>query len=119
MLLDMKSRVDAMRALAYFVAGQMDIAQASPDKDEAATAQALVDLLIPVVKGWCTESAVEIASTGVQVHGGMGSHRGDRRRPAFRDARITPIYEGTNGIQANDLVGRKIARDGGAAVGPI
>jgi alkylation response protein AidB-like acyl-CoA dehydrogenase len=119
MLLDMKSRVDAMRALAYFVAGQMDIAQASPDKDEAAAAQALVDLLIPVVKGWCTESAVEIASTGVQVHGGMGFIEETGAAQHFRDARITPIYEGTTGIQANDLVGRKIARDGGAAAGRL
>jgi 3-(methylthio)propanoyl-CoA dehydrogenase len=119
MLLDMKSRVDAMRALAYFAAGQMDIAQASPDKDEAATAQALVDLLIPVVKGWCTESAVEIASTGVQVHGGMGFIEETGAAQHFRDARITPIYEGTTAIQANDLVGRKIARDGGAAAGHL
>ena len=117
MLLDMKSRVDAMRALAYFAAGQMDIAQASPDKDEAAAAQALVDLLIPVVKGWCTESAVEIASTGVQVHGGMGFIEETGAAQHFRDARITPIYEGTTAIQANDLVGRKIARDDGAAAG--
>jgi alkylation response protein AidB-like acyl-CoA dehydrogenase len=119
MLLDMKSRVDAMRALAYFTAGQMDVAHASPDKEEASAAQALVDLLIPVVKGWCTESAVEIASTGVQVHGGMGFIEETGAAQHFRDARITPIYEGTTGIQANDLVGRKIARDGGAAAGRL
>jgi 3-(methylthio)propanoyl-CoA dehydrogenase len=115
MLLDMKARVDAMRALAYYAAGQMDVAHASPDQAEAAAAQARVDLLIPVVKGWCTESAVEIASTGVQVHGGMGFIEETGAAQHLRDARITPIYEGTTGIQANDLVGRKIARDGGAA----
>ncbi|MDR3464861.1 MAG: acyl-CoA dehydrogenase C-terminal domain-containing protein, partial [Xanthobacteraceae bacterium] len=87
--------------------------------DEAAAAQALVDLLIPVVKGWCTESAVEIASTGVQVHGGMGFIEETGAAQHFRDARITPIYEGTTAIQANDLVGRKIARDGGAAAGHL
>ncbi len=115
MLLDMKAKIAAMRALTYFAAGQMDIAHASPDKDEAAAAQALVDLLIPVVKGWCTESAVEIASTGVQVHGGMGYIEETGAAQFFRDARITPIYEGTTAIQANDLVARKIARDDGAA----
>ncbi|WP_374546414.1 acyl-CoA dehydrogenase family protein, partial [Rhodoblastus sp.] len=101
MLLDMKSRVDAMRALAYFVAGQMDVAHLSPDKAEATEAQALVDLLIPVVKGWCTENAVDIASTGVQVHGGMGFIEETGAAQHYRDARITPIYEGTTGIQAN------------------
>jgi 3-(methylthio)propanoyl-CoA dehydrogenase len=115
MLLGMKAKVDAMRALAYYAAGQMDVAHASPDKAEAEAAQALVDLLIPVVKGWCTESAVEIASTGVQVHGGMGFIEETGAAQHLRDARITPIYEGTTGIQANDLVGRKIARDNGAA----
>jgi alkylation response protein AidB-like acyl-CoA dehydrogenase len=115
MLLDMKSRIEAMRALAYFTAGQADIAHSSGDKAEAAAAQALVDLLVPVVKGWCTESAVEIASTGVQVHGGMGFIEETGAAQHYRDARITPIYEGTTAIQANDLVGRKIARDKGAA----
>jgi 3-(methylthio)propanoyl-CoA dehydrogenase len=119
MLLDMKSRVEAMRALAYFAAGQMDMAHASPDKAEAAAAQAQVDLLIPVVKGWCTENAVEIASIGVQVHGGMGFIEETGAAQHFRDARITPIYEGTTAIQALDLVGRKIARDGGAAAGRV
>ncbi|MGO8739115.1 acyl-CoA dehydrogenase [Rhodoblastus sp.] len=115
MLLDMKAKVEAMRALTYFTAGQTDIAHASPDKAEAAAAQAMVDLLVPVVKGWCTESAVEIASTGVQVHGGMGFIEETGAAQHYRDARITPIYEGTTAIQANDLVGRKIARDQGAA----
>jgi 3-(methylthio)propanoyl-CoA dehydrogenase len=115
MLLDMKSRIEAMRALAYYAAGQMDVAHLSPDATEAKKAQARVDLLIPVVKGWCTENSIEIASTGVQVHGGMGFIEETGAAQHFRDARITTIYEGTTAIQANDLVGRKIARDGGAA----
>ena len=71
--------------------------------------QALVDLLTPVVKGWCTEQAVEVASLGVQVHGGMGFIEETGAAQYLRDARITTIYEGTTGIQANDLVGRKVA----------
>ncbi len=113
MLMSMKAHTEAMRALAYFVAAKLDEARNDP------TAQAVVDLLIPVVKGWCTESAVEIASVGVQVHGGMGFIEETGAAQHLRDARITPIYEGTTGIQANDLVGRKIARDGGRAAAAI
>ena len=115
MLLDMKSAIEAMRALAYFTAGKMDVAKSSSDKDEAAAAQSLVNLLTPVVKGWCTENSIWVASTGVQVHGGMGYIEETGAAQHLRDARITTIYEGTTAIQANDLVGRKIARDGGAA----
>ena len=115
MLLDMKARVEALRATAYFTAGRMDVAAKSPDADKAKKAQALVDLLVPVVKGFSTESSVSIASTGIQVHGGMGYVEETGAAQHLRDARITPIYEGTTGIQANDFVGRKIARDGGAA----
>ncbi|MGO9944850.1 MAG: acyl-CoA dehydrogenase, partial [Rhodoblastus sp.] len=115
MLLDMKSRIEAMRALAYYVASQMDVAHLYPDAAEAKKAPVRVDLLIPVVKGWCTENSIEIASTGVQVHGGMGFIEETGAAQHCRDARITTIYEGTTAIQANDLVGRKIARDGGAA----
>ncbi|MDI9850251.1 acyl-CoA dehydrogenase family protein [Rhodoblastus sp. 17X3] len=119
MLLDMKSRIEAMRALAYFAAGKMDVAHLSQDANEARAAQALVDLLIPVVKGWCTENSIWIASTGVQVHGGMGFIEETGAAQHLRDARITTIYEGTTAIQANDLVGRKIARDGGVAAGAL
>ncbi len=115
MLLDMKARVEALRATAYFTAGRMDVAAKSSDAAKAKKAQALVDLLVPVVKGFSTESSVWIASTGVQVHGGMGYVEETGAAQHLRDARITPIYEGTTGIQANDFVGRKIARDGGAA----
>ena len=82
-------------------------------------AQRRTDLLIPVVKAWCTDLGVAVASTGIQVHGGMGyiEETGAAQHP--RDARIAPIYEGTNGIQANDLVGRKLARDGGEAASEL
>jgi alkylation response protein AidB-like acyl-CoA dehydrogenase len=115
MLLLMKSQTEAMRALAYAVAAAMDLAQRSPDEAERRRHQAFVELMIPVVKGWCTETGIEVASLGVQVHGGMGFIEETGAAQYLRDARITSIFEGTTGIQANDLVGRKIARDGGAA----
>jgi 3-(methylthio)propanoyl-CoA dehydrogenase len=105
-----------MRALAYFTAGQMDRCRGHDDADQRAAAQSLMDLLIPVVKGWCTESAQSITATGVQVHGGVGFIEETGAAQHQRDARITTIYEGTTGIQANDLIGRKLARDGGAAM---
>ena len=115
MLLMMKSQIDAMRALAYFAASRLDVATRDRDEAQRAHNQSLVDLLIPIVKGWCTETAVEIASLGIQVHGGMGYVEETGAAQYLRDARITTIYEGTTGIQANDLVGRKILRDRGAA----
>ena len=116
MLLSMKSQTEAMRALAYVVAAANDKAHRHPDEATRAASQALVDLLIPVVKGWSTENSIEIASTGVQVHGGMGFIEETGAAQHLRDARITTIYEGTTAIQANDLIGRKIARDGGTTV---
>jgi alkylation response protein AidB-like acyl-CoA dehydrogenase len=115
MLMSMKAQTEATRALAYVVAAAMDAALRHPDKAERARAQGFVDLMIPVVKGWSTETGVEVASTGVQVHGGMGFIEETGAAQHYRDARITTIYEGTTGIQSNDLIGRKIARDGGAA----
>ena len=115
MLMSMKSRIEAMRALAYVVAGMLDTARRHPDKGTAARAQAAAELLIPVVKGWSTETAVDIASIGLQVHGGMGYVEETGAAQHLRDARITTIYEGTTGIQAIDLVGRKILRDDGKA----
>src|SRR5206468_10312827 len=94
----------------YYAAAAIDAARSAPG-DEAGQRRA--DLLIPVVKGWCTDLAVEIASIGIQVHGGMGYIEETGAAQHLRDARILPIYEGTNGIQANDLVGRKVAKDGG------
>jgi alkylation response protein AidB-like acyl-CoA dehydrogenase len=111
MLMLMKSQAEAMRALAYTTAAALDFAQKGSDRK---THQAFVDLMIPVVKGWCTETGIEVASLGVQVHGGMGFVEETGAAQYLRDARITTIYEGTTGIQAMDLVGRKIAREGGA-----
>src|SRR5688572_16092120 len=116
MLLGMKSTVEACRALALYAAYQLDLGHAHPDAAIRAAAQARGDLLIPVVKGFCTESGIEIASTGVQVHGGMGYIEETGAAQTMRDVRITAIYEGTTGIQSNDLIGRKIGRDRGAAL---
>ena len=113
MLLTMKSTTEAMRALAYWVSALLDRSRKHPDEKERGRAQALVDLLIPVVKGWSTENGIEIASIGVQVHGGMGFIEETGAAQHLRDARITTIYEGTTGIQANDLVGRKMGREEG------
>jgi len=117
MLLGMKSTVEACRALALYAAYQLDLGEAHPDAAIRGAAQARGDLLIPIVKGFCTESGIEIASIGIQVHGGMGYVEETGAAQIFRDARITAIYEGTTGIQSNDLIGRKIGRDRGAALG--
>ena len=114
MLMLMKSQAEAMRVLAYVAAAALDTAHRHPDKTVRQHTQSFVDLLIPVVKGWCTETGIEVASLGVQVHGGMGFIEETGAAQHYRDARITTIYEGTTGIQANDLVGRKIVREGGA-----
>jgi hypothetical protein len=113
MLMSMKAQAEATRALSYVVAAATDYSHFHPDKDERARHQAFVDLMIPIVKGWSTECSIDVASTGVQVHGGMGFIEETGAAQHLRDARITTIYEGTTGIQANDLVGRKIARESG------
>ncbi len=115
MLLTMRALTEAARALAYFAAGKLDIANRHADAAERKRAQAIVDLLIPVVKAWGTEIGSEAASMGVQVHGGMGYIEETGAAQFMRDAKIAEIYEGANGIQANDLVGRKLTRDGGEA----
>ena len=114
MLMSMKAQTEAMRALAYVVAAAMDIAHRDPDAGLRAKHQAFADMMIPVVKGWSTENCIEVASIGIQVHGGMGYVEETGAAQLLRDARITTIYEGTTAIQANDLVGRKMAREGGA-----
>ena len=113
MLMLLKSQTEAMRALAGVVAVALDAARLHPDETERRRHQAFADLMIPIVKGWCTENSVELASLAMQVHGGMGFIEETGVAQQLRDARITPIYEGTTGIQANDLIGRKLARDGG------
>src|SRR5690554_2874620 len=116
MLLSMRARTDALRALALYCAAQLDVARHAVDGAEREAAQARIDVLIPVVKAFSTDQAVDIASLGVQVHGGMGFIEETGAAQLLRDVRIAPIYEGTNGIQALDLAGRKLARDGGAAL---
>ena len=115
MLLLMKSQVEAMRALAAVVAVSLDTARLHTLRQERDLHQSFADLMIPVIKGWCTENSVDIASLGIQVHGGVGFVEESGAAQFLRDARITPIYEGTTGIQANDLIGRKLARDDGRA----
>jgi hypothetical protein len=119
MLLGMKSSTEACRALALYAAHQLDLGAAHPDEAVRAAAQARGDLLIPIVKGFCTESGTEIASVGIQVHGGMGYIEETGAAQIFRDARITSIYEGTTGIQSNDLIGRKVGRDRGASLSAL
>ena len=119
MLMEMKARTEAMRALSYCTAACMDRARHHPDATERARNQGRVGLLTPVVKGWCTEGSIMIASVGIQVHGGMGYVEETGAAQYLRDARITTIYEGTTGIQANDLIGRKLARDKGVNAGAL
>ena len=116
MLLTMKSSTEAARALALYTAFQLDLAGNSVDEKQRAAAQVRADLLIPIVKGWSTEVGNEMAAMGVQVHGGMGFIEETGAAQYVRDARITTIYEGTTGIQSNDLLGRKLGRDRGAAM---
>ncbi len=116
MLLTMKATTEAMRALGLYAAHQLDLGGGHPDAKVREAAAARGDLLIPIVKAWCTENGVEITSLGVQIHGGMGFIEETGAAQYYRDVRITPIYEGTTGIQANDLIGRKVGRDGGATM---
>ena len=119
MLMSMRSRIEAMRALAYVTATAQDNAHSNPDETARKQAQGFAELMIPVVKGWSTESAIDITSLGVQVHGGMGYIEETGAAQHLRDARITTIYEGTTAIQANDLIGRKIAREKGVTINAI
>lgn len=119
MLMTMKSQIEAMRAFGYVLAADLDLAHGHPDESERDRRQGRADLLIPVLKGWCTELGVEIASLAIQVHGGMGFIEETGVSQYLRDARIAPIYEGTTGIQAADLVGRKLAADRGRAMAAL
>jgi alkylation response protein AidB-like acyl-CoA dehydrogenase len=115
MLMTMKVHVEGLRSLAYFVSHCMDRLEVMP-ADERARTQALIDLLIPIAKGYATEKAFEICSLGVQVYGGYGYIREFPVEQLLRDVRITSIYEGTNGIQALDLSGRKLTQNNGQAI---
>ncbi|HEX7443341.1 MAG TPA: acyl-CoA dehydrogenase, partial [Acidimicrobiales bacterium] len=116
MLMTMKAYIEAMRSLIYLTAERMDIAISHPDADERQSSSELVDLLIPICKAWSTDLGVEVTSLAIQVYGGMGYVEESGVPQHFRDARITPIYEGTNGIQAMDLVGRKLPMRAGGVV---
>ena len=119
MLLLMQSRTEAARMLAYWVAGQFDFSHAHPDPAVREKSGRLVDFLIPIVKGWNTEIGNDSVSLGVQVHGGMGFIEETGAAQHLRDARIQTIYEGTTGVQANDLLVRKMLRDGGVAMSEL
>ncbi len=116
MLLTMKANLEAMRCVMYRTAQNIDVARHAADEQDRTAAEERVDLLIPICKGWGTDLGVEIASTAIQVFGGMGYVEETGVAQHFRDARIAPIYEGTNGIQAMDLVGRKLPMRGGGVV---
>ena len=116
MLMQMKANIEAMRAIAYVTAAELDRVEAEPDEARKAAAQARLDLMTPIVKAWCTETGQILASLGLQVHGGMGYVEETGAAQHYRDVRITTIYEGTTGIQAGDLIGRKILRDRGEAL---
>ena len=116
MLLTQRAYIEAMRGLMYDNAAQMDIAEAHPDADVREAAEGRAALLTPLSKAWGTDLGVECASLAIQVHGGMGYVEETGIAQRWRDARIAPIYEGTNGIQAMDLVGRKLPMAGGDVI---
>ena len=114
MLMSMRSQTEAARALAYVGAGMSDLAHHHPDAATRAANLATYEYLVPIIKGWSTELSQDVTRDGVQVHGGMGFIEETGAAQHYRDAKILTIYEGTTAIQANDLVGRKTVRDGGA-----
>ncbi len=114
LLMFMRAHTEAARALAYVAAARYDVSHLHPDEAERKRARAAYEFLVPIVKGWSTEMSIDVASAGIQVHGGMGFIEETGAAQYYRDARILTIYEGTTAIQANDFVGRKTVRDGGA-----
>jgi hypothetical protein len=119
MLMSMRAQTEGARALAYVGAGLSDIAHHHPDEATRKANLAAYEYLVPVIKGWSTEMSENVARDGVQVHGGMGFIEETGAAQHYRDAKILTIYEGTTAIQANDLVGRKTVRDGGAVAKSI
>jgi len=113
MLMTMRSLTEASRALCYVTSSSFDMAHHHTDESSRRAANARGELLTPIAKAWSTEIAQEVTSLGVQVHGGMGFIEETGAAQYMRDARITTIYEGTTGIQGNDLIGRKLIRDNG------
>ncbi|MEH6999882.1 MAG: acyl-CoA dehydrogenase [Limnobacter sp.] len=116
MLMSMRSQVEAARAMACVAGAAYDAAHYHPDEAARKQNMAVYEFMVPLVKGWSTEMSIDVTSTGVQVHGGMGFIEETGAAQYYRDAKILTIYEGTTAIQANDLVGRKTSRDGGAMV---
>lgn len=116
MLIDSKTRLMGARAICMATAAAYDMSVASPDEDIRKSSHAREQLLTPIAKAYSTDIGVDVTSTSIQVYGGMGYVEETGAAQHYRDSRIAPIYEGTNGIQAMDLVGRKIRRDGGAAM---
>jgi 3-(methylsulfanyl)propanoyl-CoA dehydrogenase len=116
MLLIMRALNEGARSLCYTVAANLDVAEHASDPQTRRAAQTRADLLTPVVKAWCSDMGVEVTSLAVQVHGGAGFVEDSHVAQLYRDVRVTAIYEGTNGIQAQDLLGRKVLRDGGRAL---
>lgn len=119
MLMSMRAQVEAARALAYVAAAAYDTGHHHQDEATRQANQSFYEYLVPIVKGWSTELSIDVASTGIQVHGGMGFIEETGAAQYYRDARILAIYEGTTAIQANDFVGRKTSRDGGAVAKAI
>ncbi|WP_137390031.1 acyl-CoA dehydrogenase [Rhodoligotrophos defluvii] len=119
MLLDMRAKVQASRAICFATAFAFDMARYAETAEERARWDAIGQMLTPVAKAFSTDMGVDVASTGVQVHGGMGFIEETGAAQHYRDARITPIYEGTNGVQAIDLVGRKLPMGEGAVVADL
>ena len=119
MLMTMRAYTEGARTLAYVAVAASDAAEHAPDEKTRQENQAFYEFLVPIIKGFSTEMAVQVASLGVQIHGGMGFIEETGAAQYYRDARILPIYEGTTAIQANDLIGRKTLRDGGAAAQAI
>ena len=112
-VMTMRATVEGCRAMAFAAAAALDAAHAHPDAAVRKQNQTFYEFLVPLVKGFSTEMSLEVTSLGVQVHGGMGFIEETGAAQHYRDAKILTIYEGTTAIQANDLVGRKTARDGG------
>lgn len=119
LLMGMKARIEAARALAYVGAAAADASHHHQDAAVRSASQSFYEFLVPIIKGWTTEMAIDVTSDGVQVHGGMGFIEETGAAQYYRDARILAIYEGTTAIQANDLVGRKTLKDGGAVAARV
>ncbi len=119
MLMSMRAQIEGARAMAYVTAAAFDAAHHDADPEVRKANMKFYEYMVPLVKGWSTEMSIDVASTGVQIHGGMGFIEETGAAQHYRDARILTIYEGTTAIQANDLIGRKTVRDGGATIHAI